>query len=177
MNAGFLMYMHNICIILSLPKTGLFLGRCTKKIEMLLLIFLYYPPSYLHNTLTMASAPLRDFIFSHRKYRCSDVQYYYQYADNNGWDLDYVYSEQDGRDKANVFMNEFLRDYGITALSAGHLSSGIITIQTLHSFLTQLLNRNPSLAHAPVSLVVGGEMQECNAVEIENNKLVLYGSY
>lgn len=125
----------------------------------------------------MASAPLRDFIFSHPKYSCSDVQYYYQHANNNGWDLDYVYSAQDGHDKANVFMNEFLRDYGITALSVENLSSGIITIQTLNSFLTQLLNRNPSLAHAPVSLVVGGDMQECSTVEIENNTLVLYGSY
>jgi hypothetical protein len=120
----------------------------------------------------MPSAPLRDFIFAHPKYRCSNVQYYLQHADNKGWDLEYVYSEQDGRDRANVFMDEFLRDYGITTLS-----SGIITIQGLHSFLTQLLNRNPSLANAPVSIVLGGDMRECSAVEIENNTLVLYGSY
>ncbi len=113
---------------------------------------------------------LREYIYSLPNHHDDDTDAYEEYAIEEGWDLDTLYTPDAGKERATAFLTYFQHSNGITSLTA---QKEPITVQRLYCFLQKLMERNPSASEMTVTLFDNGDIEDINSIQVIDEDTLL----
>jgi len=113
---------------------------------------------------------LREYIYSLPNHHQDDTDAYEEYATQEGWDLDTLYTPDAGKERATAFLTYFQSSNGVTALTA---QKEPITVQRLYCFLQMLMERNPNASEMLVTHIDSGDIEEINSIEVFDEDTLL----